>query len=73
MVLYRPAFSVVISEERIMKYDKEKDMAMYGYIIYLFGKLAEEHEQIKENLPELKKNIQSQLNVDTINVAFNRV
>ena len=39
-----------------MMNDKEKNMAMYGYIIYMFGKLAEEHEMIKENLPELINN-----------------
>ena len=56
-----------------MMNDKEKNMAMYGYIIYMFGKLAEEHEMIKENLPELKKNIQKQLNVDVVKVAFDTV
>ena len=69
----RSAFSKVYMEEYIVMNEKEKNMAMYGYIIYMFGKLAEEHDMIKENLPELKKNIQKQLNVDVVNVAFDTV
>lgn len=68
----RPAFSKVCTEEFIMN-EKEKNMAMCGYIIYLFGQLAEEHEMVKEKLPELRKNIQRQLNVDAVNVAFDTV
>lgn len=69
----RPAFSKVCTEEYIMMNEKEKNMAMCGYIIYIFGQLAEEHETVKENLPELRKNIQKQLNVDAVNVAFDTV
>lgn len=69
----RPAFSKVYTEGYIMMNEKEKNKAIYGYIIYMFGKLAEEHKTIKENLPELKKNIQKQLNVDVVNVAFDTV
>ena len=73
MVLCRPAFSKVYTEGYIMMNEKEKNMAIYGYIIYMFGKLAEEHNTINENLPELKKSIQKQLNVDVVNVAFDTV
>ncbi len=73
MVLCRPAVSVVISEGITMMNEKEKNLVMYGYIIYLFGKLAEEQKEVKDNFPKLKKNIQKQLNVDVVNVAFDRV
>lgn len=48
----------------------EKDLAIYRYIIYTFGQLAEENETIKENLTRLKTDIQKQLNIEVMNVAY---
>lgn len=53
-----------------MMYEKEKNMVMYEYIACLFDKLAEEHEMVKENLPEIKKHIEKQLNVNAVHVAY---
>ena len=48
----------------------EKDLAIYRYIIYTFGQLAEVNETIKENLTRLKTDIQKQLNIEVMNVAY---
>lgn len=65
----RPAFSGIYREDdNIMT--NENNLAMYKYIVYAFEQLAKENETIKENLKEIKKNIQKQLNVEVMNVAF---
>ena len=64
----RPALLRDLSEDKIMT--NEKDLAIYRYIIYTFGQLAEENETIKENLARLKTDIQQQLNVEVMNVAY---
>lgn len=64
----RPAFSEIYREDKSMT--NEKDLAMYKYIIYAFGQLAKENETIKENLMKIKKDVQKQLNVEVVNVAF---
>lgn len=64
----RPAFSEIYREDDSMT--NEKDLAMYKYIIYAFGQLAKENETIKENLTKIKKDMQKQLNVEVVNVAF---
>lgn len=64
----RPAFSGIYREDESMT--NEKDLAMYKYIIYAFGQLAKENETIKENLAKIKIDIQKQLNIEVLNVAF---
>lgn len=49
---------------------RERDLAIYRYIMYTFGQLAEENETIKEKLPEIKKDMQKQLNIEVMNVAY---
>lgn len=53
-----------------MAHEKEKNLAMYRYITYMFGQLAEENETIKENLAKIKNDIQKQLNIEVLSVAF---
>lgn len=57
-----------LSEDKIMT--RERDLAIYRYTIYAFRQLAEENETIKENLARLKTDIQKQLNIEVMNVAY---
>lgn len=64
----RPALLRDLSEDKIMT--RERDLAIYRYTIYAFRQLAEENETIKENLARLKTDIQKQLNIEVMNVAY---
>lgn len=64
----RPALLRDLSEDKIMT--RERDLAIYRYTMYAFRQLAEENETIKENLARLKTDIQKQLNIEVMNVAY---